>query len=238
MPLHGAKVARWAYNFATLHLGMAIHAWVAGATGLVGRFLTQQLIDDAHFGQIAHLGRRSCGIASPKLSEILGPNMAALQTDLVPAQVAFCCLGTTMAVAGSREAFYAVDHDLCMAFAAKARAAGANKLLVVSSVGANAASANYYLRVKGETERDLALLGFDQVVVVRPSMLIGNRSENRPAEKFGQMLMGATAPLFVGPLKRYRAVRGWDMATALRKLALLPGQGLRVVENEELFSFL
>ena len=217
---------------------MAIHAWVAGATGLVGRFLTQQLVDDSHFGQITHLGRRSCGIKSPKLLEILGPDMAALQTDMAPVQVAFCCLGTTMAAAGSREAFYAVDHNLCMAFATKARAAGANKLLVVSSVGADAYSANYYLRVKGETERDLALLGFDEVVVVRPSMLIGNRHENRPAEKFGQVIMGATAPLFFGPLKRYRAVRGYDVATALRTLALQPGQGLRVVENETLFSLL
>lgn len=216
---------------------MAKHAWVAGATGLVGRFLTQQLIDDDAFGHITHLGRRSCGIASAKLTELLGPDLATLPATGPGPQVAFCCLGTTMAKAGSKEAFFAIDHDLCLAFAQKARAAGAHTLVVVSSVGARAESPNYYLSVKGQTERDLGNLGFERTVVVRPSMLLGGRNESRPAEKVGQLLMGATAPLFFGPLKRYRAVRGWDVATALRKLALQPGQGLRVVENEEIFSW-
>jgi uncharacterized protein YbjT (DUF2867 family) len=212
-------------------------ALVAGGTGLIGRKLIELICENPDFGHVLHVGRRSSGLNHHKLSENLGADMSAADISGSGVDVAFCCLGTTMARAGSKEAFYAVDHDLCVSFGLLAQLHGATLMIMVSSLGADAGSGNYYLRVKGETERDLAALGFRRFVAVRPSLLLGPRSESRPGERAGQVLMGVLNPLFVGSLKRYKAITAGQVAQAMVILAGQDGNGVKVVENERLLAY-
>lgn len=147
---------------------------------------------------------------------------------------AFCCLGTTIKTAGSREAFRAVDFDATFAFAQAARAAGAARFFLVSSSGASARSRVFYSRVKGEIEDAVARLPFEAVVLLRPSLLLGERAQARLGERLGEPLLALAAPLLVGPLRKYRAIEAGVVAKAALALAREGGKGRRVVESDEL----
>ena len=132
-------------------------AWVAGGSGLVGRVLIDVLVEAPEYARVLAITRRPLGREHPRLANRILP-FEKLESQLAgtPCQDAFCCLGTTLRRAGSEAAFRAVDHDAVLRFARAARKAGAERFVFVSAVGADPASKNFYLRVKGETEADLA----------------------------------------------------------------------------------
>lgn len=191
-------------------------ALLAGASGLVGGCLLRLLLDDPGYDRVVALGRRAPSIAHPKL-EARTVDFAAL--PIIAASDAFCCLGTTMRRAGSREAFRRVDHDHVLAFAAMARKGDATRLALVSSVGADPASGTFYLRVKGEAERSVAALGFTGLDIFRPSLLLGPRQDRRPAETVAQVVMPLLKPLLPA---RYRALDHQLVARAMRAAMGLP----------------
>lgn len=191
-------------------------ALLAGASGLVGGCLLRLLLDDPAYDRVVALGRRSLAVGHAKL-EALSVDFAALPT--VAVTDAFCCLGTTMRLAGSRAAFRQVDHDHVLAFAAAARQGGATRLALVSSVGADPASGTFYLRVKGEAERSVAALGFAGLDVFRPSLLLGPRQGRRPAEAVAQAVMPLLNPLLP---TRYRALDHRLVARAMLAAMRLP----------------
>jgi uncharacterized protein YbjT (DUF2867 family) len=173
----------------------------------------------------------------------VAPKFQLVQGDLMqpslagPLDVAFCALGTTMAVAGSKEAFYHVDYDLVMAFAKAAKAQGVHTFVLVSSLGADAGSANYYLKVKGETEKDLEALGFHSLIILQPSLLMGDRKEFRFGELFGKGVMTLFNPLMLGPLAKYRGIDGRKVANAMLRLAKENIKGVHVLESDKLQAF-
>ncbi|HET8733955.1 MAG TPA: oxidoreductase [Anaeromyxobacteraceae bacterium] len=206
-------------------------AWLAGATGLVGGVLLRELLDDAHFQVIVSFGRRPVPIQHPKLVQVETDFVAVSVFDGVAApSVAFSCLGTTLRKAGSREAFRKVDHDAVLAFAAAARRRGAQAFLHVSSLGANVRSRAFYSAVKGETERDVARLGFPSVHALRPSILDGDRQESRPAERLGLGVGRALAPL----LGKYRPTPVTTVAGAMIARARSPSPGVHAIEPDEM----
>src|SRR3954452_9155872 len=142
---------------------------IAGASGLVGRELLAGLRANDSVAAVHSLGRRELDVSHPKLTQHR-TDFKALPA-LSGVDEAFIALGTTIKVAGSQEAFRAVDHDAVIAVAKAAKAAGAKRLGVVSAMGADKGSAIFYNRVKGETEEALAALGFDTLVIARPSFL-------------------------------------------------------------------
>ena len=146
---------------------------IAGASGLVGREILNGLLADRGVAAVHSLGRRKLDVQHAKLTQYQ-VDFAALPA-LPAIDEAYIALGTTIKVAGSQEAFRAVDHDAVVAVATAARAAGAMRLGVVSAMGADTASTIFYNRVKGETEADLKALGFNALVIARPSFLAGNR---------------------------------------------------------------
>jgi uncharacterized protein YbjT (DUF2867 family) len=213
-------------------------ALLLGATGLVGGHLLELLLADATYRQVTVLVRRTLGRTHEKLREVvvdfdrLDDARAELAVDDV-----FCCLGTTIKKAGSQEAFRRVDHDYPLRAAELAQAAGAGRYLVVTAVGANAKSGIFYNRVKGELEEALRGLSFPRgVVIVRPSILLGERAESRPAEAVGMAVMRATAFAFAGPLKRYRAIKAEDVARALVAAARADTSGVVAYEGAPLFD--
>jgi len=208
---------------------MARIALVAGATGLVGSALLRRLADDASYREIRVLGRRPPAHESTKIKFIatdfgdLPSHAAALAADDV-----FCCLGTTIKVAGSRPAFERVDYHMVVDLARYAHKAGAKRFLVVSAVGASERSTVFYSQVKGRMESAVRQLPFEAVHIVRPSLLLGERAESRPGEKLGAIVAPLLAPLLVGPLAKYRAVSAEDVAAALLQLARSPAKGAQV----------
>jgi uncharacterized protein YbjT (DUF2867 family) len=153
---------------------------------------------------------------------------------LPPADVGLCALGTTMATAGSRAAFFAVDHDAVLHFARAAQAAGIRHFLLISAVGADARSPVFYSKVKGETERDLVALGFARLDVLRPGLLLGRRVESRPGEALLQRLDPVLRRLLAGPLSRYAGIEAATVAAAMLALCNESSEGNYIHHNAEL----
>ncbi len=145
----------------------------------------------------------------------------------------FICLGTTIKKAGSISNMEKIDRDLPLMVARMAHDNGTKRIAVVSSIGATPSSKNYYLRIKGEMEEGIRKLGFERTVIVRPSMLLGDRKEKRAGEIVGKVLMKTVQPLLTGKMKKFRAIHGRDVARAM--IILIKGEpGIGVVESDEL----
>lgn len=208
-----------------------LRAAVAGATGLVGARLLARLLDDPEVARVVAPTRRALP-PHPKLDNpILRGGAWVLPAGL---DEAYSALGTTRAKAGSDAAFRAVDLDLTRDFARAAKAAGARRFGLVSSIGADARSRALYLRTKGEAEAACAGCAFESLVVARPSFLLGDRAEERPAERAAIVVFRALDPLLVGPLRRWRAVSG--DAVAARLIAAARGRvpGVLTLESDAL----
>jgi uncharacterized protein YbjT (DUF2867 family) len=205
---------------------------LAGATGLIGRELMRELLAQRRAGTLHLLVRRP--IEAPAGARCHVVDFAALPA-LPRAGSAYCALGTTIGQAGSQAAFRAVDHDAVLAFARAARAAGVTRLAVVSALGANPKSATFYNRVKGEMEAALQTLGFETLVIVRPSLLAGDRAALgqplRLGERIALAVTGPLAPLIpraLRPIKATTVARGMLQAMKSRQ------GGVRIVESGEL----
>lgn len=214
-------------------------ALLVGATGLVGRELLRQLLEDELYSEVHVLSRRPLDTQpfsrDHKLHVLVGP---LDNTPLVPrVSDVFIALGTTIKVAGSQQAFRAVDHDLVVHVARLARQAGAQRLAAVTALGADASSRVFYNRVKGETENDLRALGYPSLTIVRPSLLTGDRASLNQADRPGE---GWAIKLFV-PLQRWlpasvRPVPAALVATAMRESLRLASAGVHIVESRQLHS--
>jgi uncharacterized protein YbjT (DUF2867 family) len=199
-----------------------MNAIIAGASGLVGRVLLNDLLSRDRYERVIALVRSDLAVPSPKLS-ITRVDFAALEStapgDACAGADLFCTLGTTIKKAGSQDAFRRVDHDAVLAFARWGLARGARRFFVVTALGADAASAVFYSRVKGEVERDLARLGFAETHVFRPSLLLGPREEFRLGEVIASWMTKPLGLLFSGPLSKYRPIEAGRVAHAVAKIA-------------------
>jgi uncharacterized protein YbjT (DUF2867 family) len=200
-------------------------AVVAGATGLVGREILARLLADKTYSAVHCVGRRKPEMVDPKLVIHLTPDFSAFHAPAL--DDVFIALGTTLKVAGSQQAFRAVDFDAVVALATSARAAGASRLGIVSAMGADAESSVFYNRIKGEMERAVAQLGYDSVTFARPSLLAGDRDSlaqpARGGEKIALVAMRLFKPLIPA---NYRTISAVDVASALVRAvrAGRPGQ--------------
>jgi uncharacterized protein YbjT (DUF2867 family) len=219
-------------------------ALIAGASGLVGGFLLQQLLAAPEYDRVVAVGRRPLAVTHPKLTQVT-VDFAGL--DKVAADLrcddGFCCLGTTIRQArstgsgraGSQAGFRAVDQAAVLAFAWAARRNGAQRFFVVSALGANARSRVFYNRVKGETEEALAVLAFSTLGIFRPSLLLGPRAESRLGERLGAAGLWLAEPLLRGPLRQYRAIDAEVVARAMVRCAGgPPGRGKLVIPSDKI----
>jgi len=192
-------------------------ALVAGGSGLVGARLLQLLLNAGEYMRVTALSRRPLPLDHPRLANRVARFDESLATQIkgLKCQHAFCCLGTTIGDAGSREGFRAVDHDLVLEFARLALAGGAERLVVISAIGADTASRNFYLRVKGESERVLESLRFRALDIMSPSVLLGARRTLRPLELLGQGALWAVNPLLLGSWMRFRGIAAGTVAAAM-----------------------
>ena len=196
--------------------GQSKVALLAGASGLTGGHVLEGLLGAADFSRVIAVTRRPLAREHPRLANRI-VQFERLETQLqgVACDVALCCLGTTIARAGSRERFREVDVAYVVAFARAALAARAQRLVVMSSVGADRSSRNFYLRTKGEMEEELEKLGFAALDILQPGLLLGWRHEMRPLEFAGTLLMPLVNPLLFGRLAAFRAIPARRVAAAM-----------------------
>ncbi len=206
-------------------------ALIAGATGLVGAELARHWSGPGDLSML--LRKPGTGPVGPRLRP-LEVDFRALPA-LPVAQEAFCCLGTTISQAGSQAAFRAVDFDTVLAFARAARAAGVGRFGVVSALGADSRSSNFYSRVKGEAEAALTELAFDSLVIARPSLLAGDREALGQHRRLGERL-GLALALPLGRLvpAAWRPIQAAHVARALLRAVREGRPGQRVLSSAEM----
>lgn len=215
----------------------SLTAVVLGATGLIGEQLVQQLFDDAAFSKVRILVRRPVQLSHSKLEvEIVDfNNLAEYQSKLGKGDCIFCCIGTTNEkVKGDKAAYRKIDFDIPVNAAKFGKAAGFTTYLLVSSVGANEKGANFYLKLKGEVEAEIAAVGFTGFHVFRPSILLGQRKEFRLGEMVGKALMQVASLFFVAGLKKYKGIQAATVAAAMRHVAVSNKKGLNVYHYDEI----
>jgi uncharacterized protein YbjT (DUF2867 family) len=205
-----------------------------GATGLVGAKAAMRML--AAGWTVDALVRRPNGVVRAGWHEHVAPaeEWPAIVASLRP-EAAVCALGTTMRQAGSRTAFRAVDLDMVVAFARSAAAAGARRMVAISSVGADPGSASFYLRVKGEMERALEGIGFERLDLLRPGLLRGPRGgERRLGERIGIALSPVVNLVLRGSLNRYAAIDAEIVAAAVAGALEHMERGVHVHENRDI----
>jgi uncharacterized protein YbjT (DUF2867 family) len=207
-------------------------ALIIGATGLTGSCLLDLLLVSDQYQRVIVYTRHATGIKHAKLDERL-VDFDHLDTP-VEADDVFCCIGTTMKKAGSKEAFRKVDLGIPLKIAALQRKAGSAHFFVVSAMGASIHSTIFYSRIKGEMEEGLKALHYPSLVIFRPSLITGNRKEKRTAELIGVFLGKFLSPLLIGPLKKYAPVSARTIARSMLAAAMKPFPGTRLVLSGEI----
>jgi uncharacterized protein YbjT (DUF2867 family) len=193
-------------------------AVIIGATGLTGNLVLEELLKDDHFKTVRVLARRNVKIIHPKLEqEIVNfTNVDEYTKKFGEGDVIFCCIGTTQKkVKGDKNLYRQIDYDIPVNAATIGISKGFKKFLIVSAIGANENSSNFYLSLKGKTENALKQFHFDSLDIFQPSILNGNRKETRIAEKILQGILDIVSFLFLGPLKKYHAIGADNVARAM-----------------------
>jgi uncharacterized protein YbjT (DUF2867 family) len=205
-------------------------AIISGATGLVGEQLLNQLLSDAVYRKVIAIVRKPMDLVHEKLEQkVIDFGQLPETITGLKADDGYCCLGTTIKAAGSKERQYVIDHDYVVEFAKGCHQTGVTRFAVVSSIGANADSANFYLRTKGEMECDLKKIPFKAIFILQPSMLLGGRKEFRAGEKAAIALMHVMNPLMIGGLKRYRGVQASDVARCMISHIISAENGVKII---------
>ncbi len=206
-------------------------ALIVGSTGLIGKLLAKRLLQDDFYTEVKTLVRRPSGISHPKLTEIVF-NFDKFDASIVTADHIFCTLGTTIKTAGSKANFRKVDFDYPLKIAQAAKENGATFYGIVTAMGADKNSWAFYNQVKGEVENALREVGFASLAIFQPSMLLGDRTDNRAGEDIGKKVM--TTLDFLIP-KKYKAIHGDKVAAAMQQTAKAEPAGVRVLDSGEMY---
>ena len=209
---------------------------VVGATGLIGTRLMDLLVADVSVHKIVVLSRKEVEWKHKKVQCFITDfeKLEKYVPIVKDAHALFCCIGTTIKKSGSKDAFRKVDYQIPLDLAAMAKEASINKIIVISSLGADPLSDNFYLKTKGEMEKDISSkYNFKKLAFVRPSLLLGPRSEFRFGERFAQFFMVLFSFLMVGNLKKYKPIHDFKVAKAMISISnSLNNQ--KIYESEEL----
>ena len=208
----------------------ALSALLAGATGLVGSYCLRALLDEPRYERVIVVTRRDVGelAKSPRVTQLVTEfaRLGDVRKRLVADHV-FCALGTTIAKAGSQQRFREIDFEYPLKLAQLSRLNGARHFSIVSAIGASSRSPFFYSRIKGDVEDGLERMGWPSLVIVRPSLIAGERTEHRALERLGEKVL-RFAPA------AWRPVPARDIAATMVRLALSEPPGVQVIESREI----
>ncbi len=191
-------------------------AIILGATGLTGSHLLNKLLANDDYKEIKVFTRRSTGKTHPKLTEIICDVLTLeAQADEFIADEVFCCIGTTKAKTPDKTLYHAIDYGIPVACAKLAERNKIPTLSVISAIGADAKSSVFYSRTKGEMEQAILQCNIANILIYRPSLIYGERADNRLGEKVGTAVVKGLQTAMKGKLKKYRAISGEQLANAL-----------------------
>jgi uncharacterized protein YbjT (DUF2867 family) len=210
-------------------------AVLLGASGLVGGFCLGALMDDPCYSRVMLFGRRQLpALTRAKVRQRVADLESLKAEDFAGAQDIFIALGTTIRKAGSQAEFRRIDLEMPLHLAAAAVRGGAEQLVVVSSVGADPRSGNFYLRTKGGLEQELAKLPFKAIHILRPSLLIGKRQEFRLGEALAMWIAPALDLLTLGPLRKYHSATAEMVGKAMVRAAQQGATGTHIYEHDQI----
>lgn len=210
-------------------------AVVAGASGLVGMKLVEQLLDHEDYILVQVLVRKKLPLHHPKLKQTMVDfEKLDRYVNEVEGDDLFCCLGTTIKKAGSQEAFRKVDYEYPVRLSRWAEQKGMKKFLVISALGADLHSSIFYSRVKGEMEAAVKSVDLQAIHIFQPSLLLGKREEFRLGERLAVIFSPLMCLLMVGKLKRYRPIEADVVAKGMLAAAQLPSRGVCIHPSEDI----
>jgi uncharacterized protein YbjT (DUF2867 family) len=214
-------------------------AVVIGATGLTGNLVVEELLKDNDFKIVRVLVRKNVNIIHPKLQQEIVDfnNIDDYTKKFGEGDVIFCCVGTTQKkVKGDKILYEKIDYGIPVDAARVGISKGYKKFLIISSIGANAHSSNFYLSLKGRIENALKEFPFASLSIFQPSIINGNRNENRTGEIIVQTIMDILSFLFIGPLKKYRAIGAHNIAKAMVKASKLQKRGVYYYRYDDIME--
>jgi len=213
-----------------------LKAVIVGATGLVGKDLVRLLLNSKKYSKVTVIARKRLSVVHPRLEQqlISFDDLHECPSEWFEDADVFCALGTTMKKAKSKEQFKRVDYHYVVELGKLTVKHHARKLVVVSAMGAKENSIFYYSKIKGLTERTLQELKLPQLVIIRPSLIVGDRNEFRFVEALAAKLSRWLSFVFRGKMSKYKPNQSKDIAQAMAKLALLCTEQIRIVSADEI----
>jgi uncharacterized protein YbjT (DUF2867 family) len=204
-----------------------MEAILLGASGLIGSELLKLLLADSNYSKVTTIVRKELPLNNEKLKQIIADfSTIEAKKELLKGDVIFSCLGSTKKKTPNLKEYYEIDHDYPLLVGKLIENQDIKSYHIVSSLGANSSSSNFYLKMKGETEEDIEKLGFKSTHIYQPSLLTGDRKEKRSLENAGEFIMKIINPLLLGSLKKYRSIQGKTVASAMHKQSLLNSKGI------------
>jgi hypothetical protein len=190
---------------------------------------------DPNYSKVKIIVRKKLPVTNEKLEQIIADfSTIEAHKEKLKADVVFSCLGSTKKKTPDLKEYYQIDHDYPLLAAKLTKDQGVESFHIVSSLGANSSSSGFYLKMKGETEDDIAKIGFKSYHIYRPSLLTGDRKEKRIVENIGEVIMKIIDPLLLGSFKKYRSISGKTVASAMHKQSLINSTGKFVYPSDKI----
>lgn len=214
-------------------------AVVFGASGFIGSHLLTELLNSADYERVTIVVRKPLQLTHPKLVTLVGDlNTLPLLKSQIVADEVFITLGTTKKNTPNLEEYYKIDHDYPVLAAQIARENGAKSVFVVTAIGANPESHLFYVKTKGETERDILKLDYQHTHIFEPSMILGQRQEHRPFEKLMVNIWPVVDGLLMGRFDQYRGIDAKDVAQAMINAAKIQNDKIKIYRWREMNALL
>lgn len=212
---------------------MAKTAIILGATGLTGNALLHQLIESNDYATVKIFGRSSCDTKHPKIKEYIIDlfQLEDYKNDFI-ADAVFCCIGTTKAKTPDQETYLKIDYGIPVSAAKLCEHNRIKTFIVISALGADKRSTIFYSRTKGRMEEAVLSNTIENIYILQPSLIGGNREEHRLGELMGKYFMKVINPLFIGKMKKYRSINPETIATCMMYLANNKFEGTRIESDE------
>jgi hypothetical protein len=216
------------YFYFPNYLNMGFKVILLGASGLIGSKLLTFLLANDNFEEITVFVRKELTIKNSKLKQQI--------TDFknLDANVIFCCLGSTKSKTPDLANYRYIDYEIPLLFANSGLENSASQYHIITALGANPNSSNFYSKLKGEIERDLKALNYSSLYIYQPSFLEGDRTENRPLEKIMSPIMKVINFILIGPLKKFQSIAAEDVAKAMVNECIKNKRGIFVVESDKI----
>ena len=214
---------------------MSKRAIIIGASGLIGKELLTLLLNHEEFESIKVYVRKPLNIKHHKLTEITTDFSKIKELrNSIDGEVIFCCIGSTKSKTPNLNDYRRIDHDYPLFFAKEGLKNGLIQFHLISALGADAKSSNFYTKMKGETEDELKQLSIPSIYIYQPSFLSGNRTEKRPLEKVVLLVMKLIDPLLVGGLKKYQSINAITVAKAMINESIKNKKGIFVHTSDQI----